>query len=513
MDSRLPVSPKADDIIPGVIRAYERLRADNERGLYTSAGRFYNHTFFGRDSSMSAKFVTGFDHEVAKETIVALSELQGVENNHTTQEEPGRIHHELREFSTWTGTIPERLAMLGLSRLWGGDHTRLLTYFSADATASYVRLVHKYAHEVDRAIVDQTIVDKNGDRVTVAQCIERAVLWVTTHTEDGIFSTTRSNRWGYPFQTFQDSFTAYPQDDGNLVRYRGPLAYIETQAFAIDALYDAAELLNEHERAADWRHMARRMSDAFFQYFWEDKNEYFSAVLDMKDGAWRHHPVRNISVGWTLNTRVYDHLSEAERGRFVEAVTRQLFSDDSLTPVGIRTRANSHSHPLSGVIDYHGPHTVWPMFNFMVAEGLRHQGLPRLATQIDNRTINGLNWDGKLSEFFIVFDDGVLARARDDAGVSLPIQMLPEHDIAFSVVPGLVLAHRLTSKTVHEHVSEVWQRHLEDSVLTKVLNVQVYDPHDAVSSKLNSRPIRYARGQGILKSLAYIAGQSMRSQR
>lgn len=60
-------------IIPGVVDAYAKLRSKEGRGLYTSRGRFFNHTIFGRDSSMSAKFVTDFDHEAAVEVITVAA--------------------------------------------------------------------------------------------------------------------------------------------------------------------------------------------------------------------------------------------------------------------------------------------------------------------------------------------------------------------------------------------------------------------------------------------------------
>src|SRR5688572_4060899 len=97
-------------IIPGVLDAYDSLKTTNGMGSYTSNGAFYNHTFFGRDTAMAAKFVTDFDHQVTRDTIVALAALQGQTTNLKTQEEPGRIHHEYRDFSTWKGGRAERLA-------------------------------------------------------------------------------------------------------------------------------------------------------------------------------------------------------------------------------------------------------------------------------------------------------------------------------------------------------------------------------------------------------------------
>ena len=69
---------RLDAVVPGVSEAYDALRGDNNIGIVTSLGAFYNHTIFGRDIGMAAKFVSDFDHKTVWNTILTLASLQGV---------------------------------------------------------------------------------------------------------------------------------------------------------------------------------------------------------------------------------------------------------------------------------------------------------------------------------------------------------------------------------------------------------------------------------------------------
>lgn len=70
----------------------------------------------------------------------------------------------------------------------------------------------------------------------------------------------------------------------------------------------------------------------------------------------------------------------------------------------------------------------------MVIEGLRHQKLYKLAEQIENRLINGINASGDFEEFLVVDGGGHFLRSvrGKKAEVSVDAQMLPEKNIAHS---------------------------------------------------------------------------------
>ena len=502
------MSPQLDAVIPGVSEAYIRLRATNGMGIYTSNGAFYNHTLFGRDAGMAAKFVTAFDHKAAEETIIALVALQGTEFDARTQEQPGRIHHELRDFKTWRGRIGDRLVFRFLRPFWGVKDDQLLSYYSIDTTATFIRLVNKYVHAVDRSILEKSVTNHHGEKVTVGEAVAAAVEWIMTQLdENNHLVSTRTNRWSIPFQTFQDSSTAYNRTDGSLANYKHGISYIEAQAFAVGALEDATRILEDNSRRHVWQTTAHAMRDAFIADFWHEDG-YFASAIDTNGVI----DMANISIGWTLNTSLWEEVPKELRAERIGAIVRRLFADDMLTRVGIRTRAISQPQPLPGVVEYHGSLTVWPMFNFMVIEGLRRHGLLRLAEQLENRLVNGMNAVKDFDEFFVVDREGSLLRRAENgqrASQRLSAQMAPEQQIAFSVVPALTLAYRAQyEKKPKKLTAKSWQQKLEDELLADMQIVERAAPEDAHIRIGEIKPVTFGRFVANVRSSWFVYRQS-----
>lgn len=502
------MSPELDAVIPGVSEAYIRLRATNGMGIYTSNGAFYNHTLFARDAGMAAKFVTAFDHKVAEETIIALVSLQGTEVNLKTQEQAGRIHHELRDFKTWKGRFSDRLAFWLLRSVWDVKKGQLLSYYSIDTTATFIRLVNKYVKDVDRSILDRSVTNHHGEKVTVREAVAAGVEWIMTQVDESHhLVSTRTNNWSIPFQTFQDSSTAYNRTDGSLANYKQGMAYIEAQAFAVGALEDATRILEDNPRRHDWQTTAHAMRDAFISDYWHEDG-YFASAIDTNGLL----DMANISIGWTLNTSLWDEVPKELRAERIGAIVRRLFADDMLTRVGIRTRAISQPQPLTGVVEYHGSLTVWPMFNFMVIEGLRRHGLLRLAEQLENRLINGINAVHDFDEFFVVDRDGTLLRRAQEGQRSLQklsAQMAPEQQIAFTVVPALTLAYRAQyEKKPKKLTGKSWQQALEDELLADMQIVERAAPDDAHIRIGEIKPVTFGRFIANARSSWYVYRQS-----
>ena len=508
MDIKI-IAPELDTVIPGVSDAYIGLRATNGMGIYTSNGAFYNHTLFARDAGMAAKFVTAFDHKAAEETIIALVALQGTAFNAKTQEQPGRIHHELRDFKTWRGRFSDRVAFWLLRSVWDVKQGQLLSYYSVDTTATFIRLVNKYVHAVDRSILDHSVTNHHGEKVTVAQAVAAAVEWIMTQVDDkNHLVSTRTNNWSIPFQTFQDSSTAYNRTDGSLANYKRGISYIEAQAFAVGALEDATRILEDNPRRHDWQATAHAMRDAFIADFWNEQDKNFVSAIDTHG----HIDMANISIGWTLNTSLWEEVPKELRAERIGAIVRRLFADDMLTRVGIRTRAISQPQPLPGVVEYHGSLTVWPMFNFMVVEGLRRHGLLRLAEQLENRLINGINAVRDFDEFFVVDRDGSLLRRAEEGQKPeqrLSAQMAPEQLIAFSVVPALTLAYRAQyEKKPKKPTAKSWQQKLEDDLLADMQIVERAAPDDAYIRIGEIKPVTFGRFVANARSSWFVYRQS-----
>jgi glycogen debranching enzyme len=493
-------------IIPGVLDAYDSLKTTNGMGVYTSNGAFYNHTFFGRDNAMAAKFVTDFDHQVTRETIVALAALQGTKTDPKTHEQPGRIHHEYRDFTTWKGGRTERVLLGFFRKRWGATDKQMLTYYAADTTALYIRLIHKYVTHVDRSFLDTMVKNREGQSFTLRESLARAADWLCSQlNEHDHFVTKRSNEWSLPYQTFQDSSTAFPRLDGSLANFRRGITYTEVQAFVIDALEDVTQMLEDHHNRHEWQRAAHAMRRALMADFWNPSEQFFGSAYDEKGLV----DMPAVTAGWTLNTRLWDEVPEPKRVEIISSIVRRLFSDDFLTPVGLRSRSLHAHQPLPGVIEYHGRLTVWPMFSFMVIEGLRRHRLHRLATELENRVVNGINASGTFEEFLVVDGGGHLLRnvPGEHAEVSVDAQMLPEKHIAFTVIPAMVLAWRATNRGRAWPPQSAWQKKLEEEILATIEQTDRLAPADAATGVTAVVPTKFRRVRGNIRSAWYFIGE------
>lgn len=495
-------------VIPGVYDAYMSLKTDNGMGFYTSNGAFFNHTLFGRDNAMAAKFVADIDHEAAKETIIALAALQGTQENPRTHESHGRIHHEYRDFRTWQGSWTARAIFKLLGPVWGVKDKELLTYYATDTTALYIRLVHKYVQHIDRSFLDKTITNRQGEKLTIAESIARAAEWLSRQLDDQAHIVIpHTNGWSLPYQTFQDSSTAFARTDGHLANFRRGITYTEVQAFTCDALEDATHLLEDHERRHDWQTAAHRMRDALVNDFWIDEKGYFGSAYD-RDGL---VDMASIGAGWTLNTSLWDEVDEDRRKELISSIVRKLFSDSFLTPVGLRSRAIDETQPLPGVLEYHGSRTVWPMFTFMVIEGLRRHELYRLAEQLENRLVNAINAAQDFPEFMLVSANGeLLKETSTNPQLAIDAQMRPETNIAFTIIPSMMLALRVANRRSAAAKRSNWQAVLEDEILAAIEHVQLVSPNEALATMPIITGIKLRRWRGNIRSGLYFMKERSR---
>lgn len=495
--------PEAEALVPGLNDAYCKLRSPNHVGLYTSAGRLYNHTFFGRDAGMSAKFLNDYEPEIVRETIRALVRYQGSELNPQTQEQPGRIHHEFRDFRAWKKNWYYSLMFKLLGPFWGVRNQQLLTYFSHDTTATYIRLVHKYWRSTDTAVLDMKVLTKNATENSVHTSLCEAAAWIMSNIDtNGLFTPMRTNRLSIPYQTFQDSITAYIWDDTRAVNALKSHSFIEAQCYAIDALEDMIEMLPESEYASEWRYGVERMKTVLFKEFWLKDDQFFSSVVAHRHGSLQKNGVANVSAGWTLNASFWHDFDSKTQQHYIEPIIRRLFSDEFLTPVGLRTRSKKYSEPLGTAVDYHGSRTVWPMFTFMVIEGLRRQGFYRLAQQLEYRIVNGSRAIDGFLEFFVVDHDNTIYEIGKK-GKRIAMQMKPERNIAFTIAPLIAIARRADKVT---HVpSEPWKKALEDELLGAIKVVELESKTHA-RKRLNPQPAYASRpGTNIASVWHYLA--------
>jgi glycogen debranching enzyme len=385
-----------------------RLRAPG-RGLYGSGDVLFKDAIFGRDSAIAAQDLLGLHPEISREVILTLASLQGVREAptgpHSNEEEPGKMHHEHRSLYVGSRRISATSEALlrELATRWGGDVASLTYYGSVDTTPLYIRLVLDWCKAHGDALLEAQFTGRDGRTATVRDSLVAALGWITRNMDRsdlGFVEFLRRNPEGIPFQVWKDSGTSYVHTDGTLANWDAPIAAVEVQAYAYDALVGAGELLHQ----ADWRDRAAALRERILDDLWMPDQACFAMGIDRSaDGRPRRIESLASNGALLLDTRLFEALPNGSD--YVAPVVRQVCGPDFVTAAGIRCRAKSDA-ALVGFQDYHGAWTVWPKETFAVVRGLERQGLPRLARQLGNRLLNAVNAARGNVEFLYVSPDG-----------------------------------------------------------------------------------------------------------
>ena len=394
---------------PSILQSLERVRAEGG-GLYGSAGELFSDAVFGRDSAEAAEDVLHIRPDIAVEVILSLARLQGTidapPGPNSNEEEVGKIHHEHRSLYVGTRRISARSQELleMLSAMWGGTPTSLTYYGSVDATPLYIRLLGRFCAAYGNGILAHPILNRDRRPVRVQDSLRAAVDWLIRQLERsdlGLLEFCRRNPRGIPYQAWKDSGTSYLHADGSLADYDQPIASVEVQGYAYDALLAAAQLLPD--RAEQCRQLASRLRQSLLEGFWMPRSSYFAMALD-RDPAGRPRQVSSISTNAALllASTVFDGAEDAQA--YVSGLVRRMYSGDFVSEVGVRCRSLAEDG-LVDFQDYHGSWVCWAKDGFDVAQGLARSGFPRLAEQLYARLLNGVNVAGAATEFLYVSPD------------------------------------------------------------------------------------------------------------
>jgi glycogen debranching enzyme len=200
---------------------------------------------FGRDSIITSVMTLGLDPTLALGTAQTLAHHEGRRIDPVTEEEPGRIPHELR-FG-----VDASLAL-------GGN----IYYGTADATPLFVMLVGELRRwGVDREQVQALLPN-----------VDRALEWIERFGDrdgDGLVEYQRTTDRGLVNQGWKDSCDGITFADGTIAQT--PIALCEVQGY-VYAAYLARALLAEDAGdpagAEHWRDKAARLKRLFNERFW-----------------------------------------------------------------------------------------------------------------------------------------------------------------------------------------------------------------------------------------------------
>jgi glycogen debranching enzyme len=521
-------------------------------GLFTgdhvnaSGGIQYAHKNFGRDSAISMLFLLDAlgrglgkqDEKDARRVIGAVIESlvrwQGQKPAkigkrwRKNAEEPGKIHHEAG---------PVKIDELGLADKWqendDKDSDMLVYYGSIDSTPLFVRLVCEYAEHLNKAdssgqtayhLLLKRVHNYRGRQVTIAEALVDAVSWIyiqLASSDLGLLEYQRrpGQEQGLLNQTWKDSLTSYVHSSGQLANTKRPIASIEVQALAYDALAEAVELFEGDQllsqaarvsqtQLSSWRHQMSHLQDGVFKHFWQEKKKHFVQAIDRHPGSGQLRQISTPSSNefHLLNSRLFDNISQTQKQVYVESLARQAMSDDFLTDAGIRCRAKS-AYRLVDFADYHGSWSVWPWESHWIALGLRRQGFNKLADEIDTRILNAFAVSGEYLEYYLVNPKNGQAyyhfkplhwTTDPKAGNnSIVASTLPDKPQTWSVLSAIDIRATL-SKAQPARAGDSWHAKLEREVLLKTKHETLITSsaqisrlreasHDAVIDRMRGR--------------------------
>jgi glycogen debranching enzyme len=369
---------------------------DDLRSLYTgsgddaviTAGIPWYSTVFGRDSIITSLETLALNPRIAVDTLRYLARHQGTRENPYTEEQPGRIMHELRRGE--------------LAR--SGEIPHVPYYGTIDATPLWL------------VLLDETW-RWTGDLNLVRELLpnaRRALDWIDQYGDmdgDGLVEYARTSKRGLVNQGWKDSGDGVPFPDGSLPR--PPIALIEVQGYVYDAKTRAAALFErtgDAETADRLRSEAERLRALVLEKFWLPALGTFALALD---GDKQPLPTVTSNAGHALWSRV------ADPARAV-TVAQTLLASDMFCGWGVRTL--SARHPVFNPMSYHDG-SVWPHDNALIVMGLSHYGLAAAALPI----VDGTR-DAAATADFNRLPELYCGMARDGAPqpVSYPVSCSPQ---------------------------------------------------------------------------------------
>ncbi|MEU5157714.1 glycogen debranching N-terminal domain-containing protein [Glycomyces sp. NPDC021274] len=313
---------------------------DHPDDVFLAAGAPWFLTLFGRDSLWAARMLLPFDVPLAASTLRVLARLQGTRDDAASEEEPGKVPHELR-----AATFEMPTNGLALPPLY---------YGTVDATPLWVCL-----------LVDAWRAGMPADEVAaLIPNLRAALAWIDSAAgEDGFLTYIDRTGNGLSNQGWKDSADSIQWRDGRLAN--GPIALCEAQGYAHEAALGAAALLEAfgEQGAGEWRAWAGRLRTRFNERFWVTTPEgsYPAIALDRNGAA---VDTLTSNIGHLLGTGILDPDAEAR-------IAEILIDPSMRSGYGIRTMSTAAAGywPLS----YHGG-AVWAHDSAIIAHGMARTG-------------------------------------------------------------------------------------------------------------------------------------------
>lgn len=364
-----------------------------------AAGLPWFMALFGRDSLITSYEMLPFAPELAATTLQALADSQGKKEVELTEEEPGRILHELR-FGELT---------------YFHERPQAPYYGAADTTPLFLVVLDEYERW-------------SGD-VNLLRALEpnaRAALeWIDHYGDrdgDGYIEYQRKTTLGLDNQCWKDSWNSILFHDGTLAKT--PRATCEIQGYAYDAKVRCARLAREIWKdeafATKLEAQAAELKRRFNEDFWVPDRQFFALALD---GYKRKVDSLCSNIGHLLWSGIVDDDKAV-------ALRDHLMSPQMFSGWGVRTMAEGEGG--YNPIEYHNG-TVWPHDCSIIAAGLARYGFRKdAATIIAGIFEASLFFRSRLPEVFAGYP-----RDKTRFPVQYPTACLPQAWAAGSPMLGI----------------------------------------------------------------------------
>jgi glycogen debranching enzyme len=465
--------------------------------VYASSDTLFKGAVFGRDSLVVAEDLMTLRPQLVKRILLTMARLQGLKHRSANEEEPGKIIHEYRTRVVDDKALSGRQLQIfeNLSRRWGGDKTKLIYYGSVDSTPHFIRALCEYCDFYGQRILWRKIERLDGQEVTMLDAIVDAVTWLEEklqHSKSGLLEYHAHSQDGIKNQAWKDSKEFYVHENGRFVNHSRPVASIEVQGLVYDALMVAAEYLPE--RAKNLQRQAHKLRNRTIELLWQPDKEFFALGTDYtQNGKIRTIKTITANPAALLNSAIFDDLSQAEREKYISGTVRNIMGTEFLTDAGIRSRALSEAN-LIPFWDYHGSFVSWPKETYDIAKGLRRQGFPLLAKQLENRLLNVVRKNRGYPEFLYVDPRGRVlgssSRAhRHTHSLQVRSTNVPESIQAWTVSAVFaILADRRPGLRLGKLEQKPWQYELEKEVLTHIPRVARFKTTHSLNARYPDYP-------------------------
>ena len=319
-------NPEVNALLEQAIEDVRMLCNRYETGIFPTAGMPWFAVPFGRDSLISSILLLHVNPDLAGGVLRYLAAHQGTKVDEGTDEQPGKILHEVRD-----GEVVDR-------GLW--PH---ILFGTVDAAALFLCALT----ETEDWTRDHRLFDE------LWPAAEAALAWCRRYGDldgDGYIEYLGGRAHNQGWKDSDDSLTNSDGTDASR-----PAALCEVQA------YLHRGLIGMSRRRPELRAQAAELKRHFNHDFWMPDEKYFAQALDGSK-----HQVRAVTSnpGHCLWMRIVERTKAAH-------VARRLLAPDMFTGWGVRTlseRAVNYD-PCS----YHNG-SVWPFDSALAVAGLRQYG-------------------------------------------------------------------------------------------------------------------------------------------